>query len=160
MHLVLLPGMMCDARLFAPQTAALSGRVSLHFPTMATRNTVAGLAAEVLAGAPPRFALLGLSMGGIIAMVVVRQAPERVSHLALLDTNPLAEHADVRVRRVSQMAAVRTGQLDTVMREEMKPNYLASGEGRTAILDLCLDMALGLGPDAFIRQSEALMARP
>ena len=59
------------------------------------RNSIAGQAENVLAHAPPRFALAGLSMGGIVAMEIVRQAPERVSRLALMDTNPLAE-ADER----------------------------------------------------------------
>ncbi|MCA0929617.1 alpha/beta fold hydrolase [Ruegeria profundi] len=158
--LVLLPGMMCDARLFQPQIAALSGsRPLMTFP-LSAQDSVQAMAAEVLSNAPPVFALAGLSMGGIVAMEVVRQAPERVERLALLDTNPLAEKTQVKARRGPLMAAVKAGQLRQVMRDEMKPNYLADGPDRGAILDLCMAMAMNLGADVFLRQSRALMDRP
>lgn len=158
--LVLLPGMMCDARLYGPQIAALSGRVPIHLAPITAFDTVAALAAGVLETAPPSFALAGLSMGGIVAMEIVRQAPERVSRLALLDTNPRAEPEEVRQRREPQIAAVRAGGLQTIMRDELKPNYLAKGPLRQDVLDMCMTMALDLGPDVFERQSRALQARP
>jgi pimeloyl-ACP methyl ester carboxylesterase len=158
--LVLLPGMMCDARLFGPQVAALSGRRPVHLAPIAGHDRMAALAAEVLAHAPPRFALAGLSMGGIVAMEVVRQAPGRVERLALLDTNPRGEPPKIQARREPQIAKARAGALASVMRDEMKPNYLADGPRRGDILDLCMAMALDLGPDAFERQSRALASRP
>lgn len=154
--LVFLPGMMCDARLFQPQMDALSG---VCLP-ISGADRVEALAAQVLAEAPERFALAGLSMGGIVAMEVVRQAPERVTRLALMDTNPLDETDAVKARRGPQMDKVRAGGLASVMRDEMKPNYLADTPYRAAILDLCMDMALDLGPEVFQRQSIALMHRP
>ena len=154
--LVFLPGMMCDARLFQPQMDALGG-VCLPIDGA---DTMHALAETVLAGAPDRFALAGLSMGGIVAMEVVRQAPERVTRLALMDTNPLAETDTVKARRGPQMDKVRAGGLSGVMRDEMKPNYLADTPNRAAILDLCMEMALDLGPEVFLRQSTALMNRP
>lgn len=156
--LVLLPGMMCDARLWAPQMGAL-GRRAVLFAPLTEADTVTALAAAVLAAAPPRFALAGLSMGGIVAMEVVRQAPERVERLALLDTNPLAERPEVSSWREGQISAARDGRLAAVMDAEMLPNYLAAGSP-DAILDLCRDMAAALGPDVFERQSRALASRP
>lgn len=158
--IVLLPGMMCDARLYAPQLAALSSRRVVHLVPIGRHDTMAALAAEVLADAPPSFALAGLSMGGIVAMEVLRQAPERVERLALLDTNPLAETPEAQARRVPQIEKVRAGGLESVMSDEMKPNYLAKGPRRSDILDLCMAMALDLGPDVFVRQSRALASRP
>lgn len=158
--LVLVPGMMCDARLFGPQAAAFSGMRAIHHAPISGGDDVDGLAAEILRHAPARFALCGLSMGGIVAMAMVAQAPERVAALALLDTNPRAEIEEVRARREPQIARVRAGGLAAVMREELKPLYLADGPGRRGILDLCLDMALGLGPEVFERQSRALQRRP
>ncbi len=158
--LLLLPGMMCDARLFAPQIAVFSCRRAVMVAPISGHDTVEALAAEVLAQAPPRFALAGLSMGGIVAMEILRQAPERVARLALLDTNPLAEKEEVKARRAPQMAAARDGKLDRVMRDEMKPNYLAQGPDNAAILQLCMDMAMDLGPEVFIAQSKALRDRP
>ncbi|TFL18830.1 alpha/beta fold hydrolase [Jannaschia formosa] len=156
--LVLLPGMMCDARLFAPQMAGLARR-SVTCATLAGAASVPELAARVLEAAPARFALAGLSMGGIVAMEVVAQAPGRVAGLCLMDTNPLAETEAVAARRGPQMEAVRAGRLRAVMRDEMKPNYLADGPNRGAILDLCMAMAEGLGPEVFVAQSEALRGR-
>lgn len=157
--LVLIPGMMCDARLFAPQVAALShGRAILHAPLLG--DTVEEIARDVLATAPPRFALAGLSMGGIVAMEALRRAPERVARLALMDTNARAESPEVAARREPQIEAVRAGRLGSVMREEMKPNYLAPGPGRGAVLDLVMEMALAQGAEPFVRQSRALQSRP
>ena len=158
--LVLLPGMMCDARLFSPQIAHLSGQHCLHLPPLTAHDTVEALAAEILTNAPPRFALAGLSMGGIVAMEVFRQAPDRVDRLALLDTNPRAELDEVKQLREPQIETVRAGGLRDVMRDELKPNYLANGPLREDVMDVCMAMALDLGPDVFERQSRALQRRP
>lgn len=158
--LLLLPGMMCDGRLFSPQIAAFSGRRTVQVAALAEGETMAALAAEVLANAPQRFVLGGLSLGGIVAMEVLRQAPGRVAGLALLDTNPLAETPDRQALRGPQIEAVRAGHLDRIMREEMKPNYLAAGPRRPDILDLCMAMARDVGPEVFARQSLALRDRP
>ncbi|MBO6510075.1 MAG: alpha/beta fold hydrolase [Roseibium sp.] len=152
--------MMCDARLFGPQIAALSGRVPIHLAPVTAHNSVEALAADILENAPPRFALAGLSMGGIVAMEVVRQAPDRVRRLGLLDTNPRAELDQVKQGREPQIEKVRAGGLREVMRDELKPNYLADGPNRQEVLDLCMEMAVDLGPDVFERQSRALQARP
>ena len=157
--LVLLPGMMCDERLFASQINELSKRREVHFAKITDHETISELASDVLNNAPPVFALAGLSMGGIVAMEIVSQAPERVERLALLDTNPLAELPDVLKRRGPQIDAIKNGQLKEIIRDEMKPNYLFDGVRKTEILKLCMDMALDIGPDAFIRQSIALRDR-
>ncbi|MGI3186716.1 alpha/beta fold hydrolase [Nioella aestuarii] len=158
--LLLLPGMMCDARLFFPQISALSGQRAVMVAPMGGAGNMADLAREVLENAPPRFALAGLSMGGILAMEVLRRAPDRVERLALLDTNPRAELDEVKARRGPQMTAVKEGRLREVMRDEMKPNYLVDSPRKQEILDLCMDMALDLGPQVFINQSIALRDRP
>jgi len=117
------------------------------------------LAAQVLASAPERFALAGLSMGGIVAMEVIRQAPERVTGLALLDTNPLAEPEERQEIRRGWMEEARAGGLARVLREDMKPHYVADGPKRSEVLELCLRMGLDLGMEVFERQSLALMGR-
>jgi len=156
--LVLLPGMMCDARMWGGIDRALDVPVIHHLPTGAA--TMAALAAGFLADAPPRFALAGLSMGGILAMEILRQAPDRVARLALLDTNPRAETAEVQARRAPQIDRALAGDLEGVMRDDMKPNYLAPGPRKAEILDLCMEMALALGPQVFAQQSRALRDRP
>ncbi len=158
--LVLLPGMMCDARMFSPQITALSGDVPLMMHPIGGHETIGEIARDVLSNAPARFALAGLSMGGIVAMEIAREAPDRVAGLALMDTNPLAETPLVKARRGPQMKAAQNGDLRRVMRDEMKPNYLTDGPNRGAILDLCMDMAMRLGPQVFLNQSKALRDRP
>lgn len=158
--LVLLPGMMCDARLFAPQIAALSAKRAIHCAPIGAHDSMAALAKAVLEQAPPRFALAGLSMGGIVAMELAEQAPDRLAGIALMDTNPRAELPDVQSMRGPQMDKVRAGDLAEVMRVDLTPRYLTEGPHRQAILELCMDMALALGPDVFCRQSLALRDRP
>jgi pimeloyl-ACP methyl ester carboxylesterase len=157
---VLLPGMMCDARLFGPQIDALADQRPVQVLPIDGAATMTELALLALAAAPERFALAGLSMGGIVAMEMVRLAPERVVRLALLDTNPLAEDEARRALRGPQMDNVLAGGLAKVIRDEMKPNYLADSPNKIRILELCMDMALDLGPEVFVRQSLALRDRP
>lgn len=157
--LILLPGMMCDARLFGPQIDALSQHRLVIVGDISGHETVAELASNILKTAPPAFALAGLSMGGIVAMEIVRQVPARVARLALMDTNPKAEVEAVKARRTPQIERAKAGQLESVIRDEMKPNYLTDGPYRAAILDLCMEMAMDLGPEIFVRQSVALRDR-
>lgn len=158
--LLLLPGMMCDARLFSPQIAAFSGERMIVCTPLTGSKRVEDLAAGILAQAPPEFALAGLSMGGIVAMEMMAQAPDRITRLCLMDTNPLAETKEVRDGRIPQIEKARSGQLRAVMRDEMKPRYLTDGPNQGAILDLCMTMAEDLGADVFVDQSIALQNRP
>ena len=158
--LMLLPGMMCDQRLFGQQVEALSDRFEIIHGVLDGHDTVEDLAAHLLKTAPPRFALAGLSMGGIVAMEIMAQAPERVSKLCLMDTNPLAEVDAVKEMREPQIQKAQNGQLRSVMRDEMKPRYLTDGPKRDEILDLCMEMAMDLGAEVFVRQSRALQSRP
>ena len=161
---LLLPGMMCDDRLFAYQRDRLNqdtdGQISVLIPPLDEASSMSDLAARLLATAPPSFCLCGLSMGGILAMEMIAQAPHRVERLALMDTNPLAETPEGIIRRNRQIADVRAGGLKQVMAEEMKPLYLADRPDKAELLQLCMDMALSLGKAAFINQSLALRDRP
>lgn len=151
---------MCDERLFLPQISALNAEREVFAPPISEHDTISTLAGSVLDNAPPKFALAGLSMGGIVAMEIVRQSPDRIERLALMDTNPLAELPEMKAKRAPQIDQARAGQLDSVMRDEMKPNYLIDSPTKPALMDLCMDMALKLGPDVFVRQSTALRDRP
>lgn len=157
--LVLLPGMMCDARLFGPQIAELSADTPIMCAPVTQGDRIEEIASGLLDALPRRFALAGLSMGGIVAMEILRRAPDRISRIALIDTNPLAETPVVAANREPQIVKARAGRLMEVVREEMKPNYLAPGPHRGEVLDLVMDMAQVLGPEVFIRQSRALQRR-
>ena len=84
--LVMIPGMMCDERIFAPQIEELISKVSVHIADISRHDTISELAADVLSYAPPKFCLAGHSMGGIVAMEICAQAPKRIEKLALIDT--------------------------------------------------------------------------
>lgn len=154
--LVLIPGMMCDARMWGAIPDDLAPRPVHHALPMGA-DSIAGIADAILAAAPPRFALVGLSMGGIVAMEMLARQPHRIERLALLDTNPRAELPEVQARRAPQIARVRAQGLERVMRDELVPNYLA--QDSDALANLCVDMALALGPDVFEQQSLALRDR-
>lgn len=157
--LVLLPGLMCDARVFGPQIKAFGAARAIHLAPLTAHDTVAALARDVLATAPERFALAGHSLGGIVAMEVARQAPTRVTRLALLDTTSLAETPATSAQREPQIVRVMAGSLVEVTRESLTPDDLAPGPARQTVLDLVMNMALDLGEGVFLRQSRALQRR-
>ena len=158
--LLFLPGMMCDAGVFGPQIALMSGHRAVHAAPLTSEDTIEEMADQVLAEAPPRFALVGLSLGGNVAMEIAARAPERLTRLALISTNPLAETPEAAAAREPLMAGAKAGRLEDVIREDMKPEYLAPGYGRVDVLNLYVEMALALGPDVYIRQSRAMQRRP
>ena len=157
--LVMLPGMMCDERLFAPQIKVFSFDREVQVAALSNYSTISELAANVLKNAPPKFALAGLSMGGIVAMEICAQAPARVEKLALIDTNPKAELEEIKQQREPQIRGAILGDLQKIMRDEMKPKYLADTSNKQDIYKICMEMALSLGADVFVRQSQALRDR-
>lgn len=158
--LLLIPGMMCDARLYGPQIADFSSERAVHVACVTKCETVEEMAQAVLATAPEHFALAGLSMGGIVAMEVLRRAPERVTRVALMDTNSQSETPAVAAAREPQIVGVMAGRLAEVMNDVMRPEYLGENSARTEILALMQDMAVALGEGEFVRQSRALQRRP
>ena len=155
----MVPGMMCDERIFSPQIEALSQNLEVTIADISNFSSVRELASDVLKKAPKKFSLLGHSMGGIVAMEIYSQEPNRIEKLILMDTNPKAELDEVKLKREPQIREVNKGKLLEVMRDEMKPNYLAESENKRSVLNVCMDMALNLGPDVFINQSRALQSR-
>lgn len=159
-ELVLVPGTLCDERLFAPQIAGLRDLASITVADLSRDDAIGAMAERILRSAPPRFALAGLSMGGIVAMEVVRIAAHRVERLGLMDTNPAADTEERRAGRDRHLARMRICGVERVMIEDIRPTYLASGnEADAEMLDTILAMAVRLGPDVFARQSRALAGR-
>jgi pimeloyl-ACP methyl ester carboxylesterase len=157
--LVLLPGTLCDARLWSHPQTYLSDVAQVSVGELSGDNTVSGIARLVLATAPPRFALAGLSLGGIVALEIMRQAPERVTRLALLNTN-------ARPMRVSQvkvwtdrMERARAGQLAAVV-EEILPEWFGAGRGQPgAWWTTAEQMARSFSAEVFIQQAQANVGR-
>nr|WP_230989544.1 alpha/beta fold hydrolase [Devosia faecipullorum] len=116
------------------------------------------MASRILAAAPPRFALAGLSMGGYVVLDIMRQAPERVTHLALLDTNARPDSAERQQTRRAEMALVAQGKSALVSRTAL-PGLLAEKHLGTTIAEAVHDMAMRVDVDAYYRQQEAIMGR-
>jgi len=152
---------MLDESLFSDQERRLAARLPVIIVVPSTGETVYEMSAAILARALARFALAGLSMGGIVALEIWGQARERISHLGLISTATLPDHPQRRLLRDVQVARVSNSELRNVLIESMKPLYL----GRRArsirkLLGQILNMGLALGAGVFRRQSAALQSRP
>lgn len=156
--ILLLPGFLCDVRAYSGLIGALSRQVSVHVANLTHSDCVEALAGQVLRQAPLRFVALGHSLGGMVAMAMLRQAPERMAHLALLDADPLPEQTPIRDWRVELMDRVDRGGLGEVV-AEMLPGLVGNGPARTDALTLWRTMAVDLGPGVFLRQARALCDR-
>ena len=158
---LLIPGNMCDERLWQPVAALLStaGRSVRHAPRL-DQTSISAMAQAARESIDEPTVVVGFSMGAIVAGELTRNSPERVAALGLIAFNAspdLAERAAVRPR---QQEAVRRGGLETIVSEELKPNYLAEGNrGNTHLLTTTMEMARALGPEVFVAQSEALRLR-
>ncbi len=158
--LLLIPGTWLDARLFAAQRQVLSRERDVLVADISRSDSIEAMAADVLADAPPRFGLVGFSMGGIVALEIHRRAPDRVTHLGLLDTTPRAEAPDRAHARVAALAAVAGGGAEHLVRNTLVPSYLSTANrANPRLVEPIVRMALDLGPEVFVRQSRALERR-
>lgn len=158
--LVLIPGLMADARLFLPQIVRLGAERATHVALPTKGDTVELISEAILAGLPPRFALMGHGLGGDVALDLIRRVPDRVTRLVLMATDPLAEAPQTAAAREARMVAARAGRLAEAMRQEIPLDSLADSPWRDEIMALIKDMALTLGEGVFLRQSRALQRRP
>jgi pimeloyl-ACP methyl ester carboxylesterase len=158
--LVLLPGLLCDAALWAAQVAALSDIADPSVADLSRDDSLAAMARRVLSAAPARFALAGLSMGGYVAQEIMRRSPERVTRLALLDTSARADAPERAAQRRGFIELAHKGQFKGIQ-PRMLPVYLHPDHLQDkAITDAVLAMAERVGKDAFLRQQQAIMNRP
>ncbi|MBK8065390.1 MAG: alpha/beta fold hydrolase [Betaproteobacteria bacterium] len=158
--LVLLPGLLCDARLWEPQREALEQHADLWIADLTRDADMPGMARRVLAEAPfERFALGALSMGGYAALEIMRQAPQRVTRLALLDTQARADTDEARERRLALIELADKGRFLGVTDRLLPVLLHTSRLGDARLTDLVKDMARSVGPDAFLRQQTAIMNR-
>jgi pimeloyl-ACP methyl ester carboxylesterase len=158
--LVLVPGLLCSARLFAPQVAALWPLGPVTVADHRRDADMAAIAAAILSHAPPRFALAGLSMGGYIAFAMLRLAPERIARLALLDTSARPDVAEQTAAREKFIAMAEAGKLADVV-ETLTPRFLhRNRHGDETLKRIVREMAADTGPEAFVRQQRAIMSRP
>jgi pimeloyl-ACP methyl ester carboxylesterase len=160
--LVLLPGLLCDAALWEPQLSDLADIADFFVADLTEHATMQDMAASVLRDSPwKEFALAGLSMGGYVAQEIVRQAPRRVKNLALLDTRSRSELPEETERRRALMQLAQSGRNFTPVTNRMLPLMLHESRVKDALLvKVIREMAERTGIEAYLRQQEAIIARP
>lgn len=158
--LVLIPGLLNTAELFHHQVAALAKRADIIIPDHTTHNEMGPLAAAMLAILPERFILAGVSMGGYIALEIMRRAPERVQSLVLCDTTARpdgAEHIAERERLITLAEDGRYGEVKRII----LPRYVSEENfGNREIVRLLERMTDSIGVEGFVRQERAVISRP
>ena len=157
---LLIPGLACTPSLYAGQMPALWTFGPVTVADHRRADSMDAIARQILAEAPPRFALAGLSMGGYLALAIVRLAPDRVAKLALLDTGSRSDTPEASERRKASMAKVQAGEFDAVMDTLWPILVHKERQGDAALKRIVFEMAKTAGADAFVRQQQAIMTRP
>ncbi len=157
--LVFLPGMMCDARVFAPQAAELGRDSTVVIAPTSIGERVEEIASNLLDQLPLRFALVGHSIGGVVAMELMRRAPDRVARIALINTSSLAETPQSAADYEPMIIKLRAGSLEEAVRGLMPAEHLAPEPERVRIMGLLIEMAANIGAEAMVRQIRAMQRR-
>jgi pimeloyl-ACP methyl ester carboxylesterase len=160
LHTVLVPGLLCTPRLYAEQLAALWQLGPVTFADHTRDSDVVSLARRILAYAPPRFALVALSMGGYVAFELLRQAPERVSRLVLLNTTARTDGPEQRENRLALMALAREGRFAEVQQRLFLRFVHRQRHSDEALRRQVRLMADETGLDVFLRQEAVILNRP
>jgi pimeloyl-ACP methyl ester carboxylesterase len=158
--IVLIPGLLLTARFYGEQLPALWRFGPVPVADHTRGDSMATIAEQILATAPPRFALAGLSMGGYLAFEIMRREPQRVTRLALLDTSARPDTPEQTQSRRALMALAGAGRLDEVV-DHLLPLFVHPD--RLDDEPLCAtvrEMARATGADAFIREETAIIGRP
>ena len=160
--LVLIPGLLCDSALWQPQLSDLADIADFFVVDVTGHESIGDMAASVLRDSPwKEFTLAGLSMGGYVAQEIVRQAPQRVKKLALLDTRSRAELPEETERRKALMKLAQSGRNFTPVTSRMLPLLVHPSRVKEApLVKVIREMAERTGIEAYIRQQNAIIARP
>ena len=151
---------LCDERLYAAQLAALGGSYDCRVFVFREQDSMRGMAEALLAGTPPRFTLIGLSLGGYLAFEVVRRAAHRLERLALFDTLAGADTDARRAIRLGDIAKVREGGIEALIPELPARWLLPAHARRSELVEPMAAMARSIGASGQRNQQRAMLARP
>ena len=159
MPILLVPGLVSSSRIFAPVMPALWRFGPVTVANHIRDGNMGAIARRILAEAPPRFALAGHSMGGYIALEIIRQSPERVAKLALINTQARPDTPEASERRRGMMARAKSGEFRAVL-DELFPGFVhPSRQGDAVLRQLVHDMGDDVGVEGFVRQQTAVIGR-
>ena len=159
LHTVLIPGLLCSPGLYEPVLGAVWQHGGVTVADTRRDDTMTGMAGRLLDGAPERFALAGLSMGGYVALEVMRQAPERVRALALLSTSARPDTPEQTAARREQIAMARSGRYDELVQGAFPLVVDASNEQNDELRATVVAMSREVGAEVFCVQQEAVIGR-
>ncbi|MEQ8733893.1 MAG: alpha/beta fold hydrolase [Rhodospirillaceae bacterium] len=159
-HIVFLPGLLCDYALWAHQASHLADTANVFVGDLTRDDNIKAMAARILEESPDTFALAGLSMGGYVAQEIMRQEPERVERLALIDTQARPDTAEQVKIRQGLIKLAGMGKFKGVT-PRLLPNLVHKDRlDDPTVRDVVLEMAARIGQEAFARQQTAIMGRP
>jgi pimeloyl-ACP methyl ester carboxylesterase len=151
---------LCDERLFAAQVSALGAAFDCRVLVFREHDSLAAMADALLAAAPDRFTLIGLSLGGYVAFEVMRRAPARVERLALLDTTAAADSEARRAGRFADIAKVEASGIEALIPELAGRWLLPAHRQRADLVALIASMAKSVGALGQKNQQRAMLGRP
>lgn len=157
--LVLLPGMLCDARVFLPQFVALSREMPVTIAPTTDGDRIEEIASALVSTLPAKFALAGQGLGGYVAMELLRRAPERITRVALIGCTPLSDTPQEAAAREPKIVAAKAGRFDDIIREELAHGWLANGPTQKDVQAMITAMAKANGVQAYMRQARMLQRR-
>jgi pimeloyl-ACP methyl ester carboxylesterase len=156
----MIPGLSATARVFAPEMETLWRFGPVMIADNRQASTVKDMAVAILRDAPARFVLGGFSMGGYVAFEIMRQAPERVLKLMLIDTQARPDTPEASQNRRRSIELAQAGKLEQAAAATF-PNAVHPANVENAELKaIHMEMARVTGPDAYVRQQEVIMSRP
>ncbi|RYG66711.1 alpha/beta fold hydrolase [bacterium] len=157
--ILLVPGLLCTAEMFAPQIPALWPYGPVTVASTLEGETIAEIAAAILAAAPPQFALVGISMGGYICFEIMRQAPERVVKLALLDTSARPDTPEQSVQRRAMQNQGLNRDFERFLARVLTAILHPAHQQDERLRDINVRMGMTVGREGFARQTEAVIGR-
>lgn len=156
---LLVPGLNCSARLYASQVVSLWSLGTVAVANHSAGETMGEIAASILAAAPQRFALAGFSMGGYIAFEMLRQAPDRVARLALIDSSARPDTAEQSENRRRGMALAKAGKFQAVLDQQFGQVVDPSHAQDAGLRERYMTMARECGPELYMRHQQAIIGR-
>jgi pimeloyl-ACP methyl ester carboxylesterase len=158
--IILVPGLNCSARLYAEQIPVLWQFGPVTVADHRRDDSMAALARRILAAAPPRFALVGLSMGGYAAFEIIRQAADRVVKLALLDTGAGSELPARTETRKPLIKLAQQGRFAEITDDQFPLLVHRSRHADAVLKQAVRAMNEETGAEAYLNQQRAIIGRP
>lgn len=157
--LILLPGLLCDKTLWQHQIESLSDIADIFVADLTKDNTFEAMAQRILKDAPQHFALAGMSMGGYLAMEIMRQAPKRVAKLALLNTTASPDTPEKKAMRINHIKQAESNKFHAMSKAFLKSLLHESRLGEQELCEIITKMTSKMGADIYRNQQEAILNR-